>query len=136
MDPYSLVIIVFALGALWLMTRKGRSRQNAALQFRANLAPGQDVMTASGLLATIVAVDGDVVTLETSPGITSRWVRRAILEPFVPSAVDADDDEVDEDLGTGSTAGPSLVKRDPDDLRVPDDLSSLTTDPDEGDTKR
>ncbi|HEY3437966.1 MAG TPA: preprotein translocase subunit YajC [Actinotalea sp.] len=129
-------MIVVVVVALFFINRKGRSRQNAALEFRANLAPGQEIMTASGLFGTIVAVDEDVITLETSPGVTSRWVRRAILERVTPPVADEDDsaDGADSAVATGTT-GPSLVKGDVD-LQVPDDASSLTSDPDEGDTPR
>lgn len=116
MDFSFLIILALAFGAMWLMTSRTRKQQKEAASFRANLAPGQEVMTGSGLFATVVAVEDDVITLETSPGVTSRWLRPAIAK-LVEPPVATEDDEDDE------TEQPV----------VPDDASSLT-DRDQDDT--
>lgn len=138
-----LFILALAFGAMWLMTRRTRKQQKEAADFRSNLAPGQEVMTGSGLFGTVVAVDGDIVTLETSPGVTSRWLRPAIAKNVTPPAVEEDDPEVlgDDDVvlggGAGAVAGgASSATGDVSDLRVPDDASSLDRDPDEDDDRR
>ena len=144
MDFGFLLILALAFGVMWLMTSRTRKQQKEAANFRAHLAPGQEVMTGSGLFATIVAVDDDVITLETSPGVTSRWLRPAIAKLVDPPVADDDepdeeyeeyDDETDDDgapAGVGGASPLSLTKRD-DALEVPDDASSLTrgTDPDD-----
>ena len=94
MDPF-LIILVLAFGAMWLMTSRTRKQQRRAADFRANLEVGQEVMTGSGLYGTIVAVDGDVITLESMPGSQSRWIRAAIAK-LVPPADDALADEAEE----------------------------------------
>ncbi|WP_225754462.1 preprotein translocase subunit YajC [Actinotalea sp. Marseille-Q4924] len=109
--------LLLAFGFLWLMTRRTRKMQKEAASFRENLAPGQEVMTGSGLFGTVVAVEADVITLETSPGVTSRWLRAAIAKVVEPPVVDDEleddhDDETDRPVGT-----------------VPDDASSLTAEP-------
>ena len=143
MDYSFLFILALAFGAMWLMTSRTRKQQKAASEFRSNLAPGQEVMTGSGLFATIVDVEGEVVTLETSPGVTSRWLRPAIAK-LVDPPVAADDeleddeeyvDEYDEDLDEDDddldeTDGTKTA------VEVPDDASSLTDGPDEGTTPR
>ncbi|MCG2802286.1 MAG: preprotein translocase subunit YajC [Cellulomonas sp.] len=112
-----IAFVVLAFGALWLMSSRTRKQQKSAQELRNNLVAGDEVMTASGLFGTVVDVAGDVVTLETSPGVTTRWVRAAILKkvdpPTEPPAEVADDklDEADE-------------------FAVPDDLSSLDDGPD------
>ena len=86
-------------------------------------------MTGSGLLGTVVAVEGDTITLESAPGSRSRWVRAAIAKMIEPTAVDDDaDDELDDDLDDEADEA--------DDIEVPDDLSSLddTDDDSHGDT--
>ena len=40
------------------------------------------------MYGTVVAVDGDVVTLETAPGVTSRWLKPAIAKLVEPPVVD------------------------------------------------
>jgi preprotein translocase subunit YajC len=94
-----LIILALAFGAMYLVTNRTRKQQRAAADFRANLEVGQEVMTGSGLYGTIVAVDGDTITLESMPGNQSRWIRAAIAK-LVPADDTADDtleDDVDED---------------------------------------
>lgn len=144
MDYSFLAILALAFGVMWLMTSRTRKQQKAAAEFRSNLAPGQEVMTGSGLFATIVDVEDDVITLETSPGVTSRWLRPAIAKLVEPPVVvddeddaledDEDDAEYDdeyeyEDEETLDESGETAVE-------VPDDASSLTDGPDEGTTPR
>jgi len=127
-DPTFLLFIAIAFGAMWLMTSRTRKQQKQAVNFRAHLAVGQDVMTGSGMLGTVVAIEGDEVTLESTPGNRSRWLRAAIaklVEAPVETPADADGTEVDEDPAP-TTAGPSLVKgTETPSYDVPDDLSSL-----------
>ena len=134
------IILALAFGALWFMSRKSRLQQKAAADFRANLAPGQQVMTGSGLFATVVSVEDDVVTLETSPGIETRWLRPAIAKLVDPPVGQDDELDEDEDLyedDLEDDLGDDLPVTDDDTaVDVPDDASSLTTDPDEGDTPR
>jgi preprotein translocase subunit YajC len=110
-----LVIILIAFGAMWLMSSRTRKQQRAAADFRSHLAPGQDVMTGGGMFGTVVAVDDDIITIESTPGNQSRWLRAAIakvIEPPVDAAQDDVADDVDDDEND------TIVD-------VPDDLSSL-----------
>ncbi|WP_075828502.1 preprotein translocase subunit YajC [Cellulosimicrobium sp. CUA-896] len=100
-------------------------------------------MTGSGLFGTIVDVDEekDIITIESTPGSRTRWLRAAIAkrvdEPVEETT--AEDDGVDaEDTATAGTsaaygtapgaAAPAPSTRDGDDLVVPDDLSGLEAD--------
>ena len=137
------IILVLAFGAMWFMTRKSRQQQKAAADFRANLAPGQQVMTGSGLFATIVAVEDDVVTLEASPGVQTRWLRPAIAKLVEPTVAEEDglDEDADDELYEDEELEDELTTTEADlhddtAVDVPDDASSLTTDPDQGDTPR
>lgn len=114
MDPILLVMLLGIVALFWMSSRT-RKQQKEAAAFRENLAPGQDVMTGSGMFGTIVAVEDEVVTLETAPGVTSRWLRPAIAK-LVEPPVDEDDDLEDDDLSD----------EDVDDVEVPDDASGLT----------
>lgn len=105
------IIIALAFGAMWLMSSRTRKQQQAAQEFRNTLEPGDEVMTGSGFFGTVVEVEGDVITLESTPGSRTRWLRAAIskkIEPVVAEIGEADDDE-DED----------------EPIDVPDDISSL-----------
>jgi preprotein translocase subunit YajC len=124
-----LLPLAVAFGFLYLMTRRTRKMQKEATSFRENLLPGQEVMTGSGLFGTVVAAEGDRITLETSPGVTSQWLRAAIAKVVEPPVVD--DEAMDEagDLDETRTVDPVE--------RVPDDASSLTEprDPDDVDRR-
>ena len=123
MDLPFLIILVLAFGALWFMSSRTRKQQREAADFRANLAIGDEVMTGSGLFGTVTAVDGDVVTLESTPGTETRWLRAAIARKVDPPVVDE----------------PETTDSDDDTPVVPDDLSSLPPEPptrrDDDDTK-
>jgi len=87
-----IIIIALAFGAMWLMTNRTRKQQRAAGDFRANLEVGNEVMTGSGLYGTIVAIDGDTITLESTPGNESRWIRAAISKIVEPPVLDEADE--------------------------------------------
>lgn len=149
MDISFILILALAAGAMFLMTSRTRKQQREAQNFRANLAPGQEVMTGSGLFGTIVDVDeeNDIITIESTPGSRTRWLRAAIAkrvdEPVEESVVEGDEPGTEEAPATGTATGaaaaygtaegttPASSARGTDDLVVPDDLSGL----DEGSEK-
>ncbi|MGO1242071.1 MAG: preprotein translocase subunit YajC, partial [Cellulosimicrobium funkei] len=57
MDISFILILALAAGAMFLMTSRTRKQQREAQNFRATLAPGQEVMTGSGMFGTVVDVD-------------------------------------------------------------------------------
>jgi preprotein translocase subunit YajC len=126
------LILAIALGALWLMSSRTRKQQRVAQEFRNNLVPGDEVMTASGLLGTVVAVEDDVITLESSPGAHTRWIRAAIAKKIDPPVDEIDDVEDDADLDDEAdeqddvvTDADRISRANDDVIDVPDDLSSL-----------
>ena len=126
------LILAIALGALWLMSSRTRKQQRAAHEFRNNLIPGDEVMTASGLLGTVVAVEDDVITLESSPGAHTRWIRAAIAKKIEPPVEEIDevDDDADledeyDDQDDVVTDADRISRANDDVIDVPDDLSSL-----------
>ncbi|MBD7980654.1 preprotein translocase subunit YajC [Oerskovia merdavium] len=134
MDFSLILILALAAGAMFLMTSRSRKAQKEAAAFRTNLAPGQEVMTGSGLFGTIVAVDEekDIITIESTPGNQSRWLRAAIAKLVEPPVEEEDgDDEGAQDTDeNGLVVGDSDRTSSVDDvLEVPDDLSGLTDKP-------
>ena len=126
------LILAIALGALWLMSSRTRKQQRVAQEFRNNLVPGDEVMTASGLLGTVVAVEDDVITLESSPGAHTRWIRAAIAKKIEPPVEEIDevDDDADledeyDDQDDVVTDADRISRANDDVIDVPDDLSSL-----------
>lgn len=122
MDPTFLIILVIGIGAMFLLSSRQRKAQREQLSFRDNLQPGQRVMTGSGMYGTVVEVEGDEVTLESTPGVRSVWIKAAIarlVDPPVEEVVE--DDELTDDAEWRDEPGAVPPGR----IDVPDDLSSL-----------
>ncbi len=124
MDYSFLIILALAFGAMWLMTNRTRKQQRQAADFRANLEVGQEVMTGSGLFGTVVDIEDDIITLESTPGNESRWLRAAIAKLVEPPVEEDEDDEYDEDESDDESYG-SEEELAADSIDVPDDLSSM-----------
>jgi preprotein translocase subunit YajC len=150
LDPSFIVILLLGVGLLWLMSSRTRKQQREAARFRDNLEPGQEVMTGSGLFATVVEVEGDRVVLEIAPGVTSQWLKPAIAK-LVEPPMDDDEEYSDEDDGEYDDEDfeddeeyddADDGDEEWDDVEVPDDASSLTSDdassptPDEDDESK
>lgn len=98
-SSFLLIFMLLAVAGLFFMNSRARKRQQAAVSFRDNLTPGQNVMTTSGMFATVTAIDGDKVTLITSGGQESEWLLVAIaklVEDEEPDEEDELDDVEDE----------------------------------------
>lgn len=122
MDPTFIIILVIGLGAMWLMSSRQRKAQREQISFRDNLQPGQRVMTSSGMYGTVVAVEGDEVTLESGAGSETVWIKAAIARLVDPPVVEDAEDEVEgDDVEWRDEPGAVPPGR----IDVPDDLSSL-----------
>lgn len=114
------ILLALLLVGMWFLSRRSRRQQQQRDEFRNSLKPGDEVMTASGLFGTVVDIDGDVITLESTPGVRTLWLRAAIAKvgapPFASTAIadEADDEDYDDDLDELD-----------EDVEVPDDISSL-----------
>ena len=104
--PFLLIAVVGYL----LLVRPARNRQRRALENRRAIEPGVEVTTTAGLIATVVEVDDDTVTLEVAPGVHSRYVKAAIGRVNTPpepeigedAATEENDTSGDTPTGTGS----------------------------------
>jgi preprotein translocase subunit YajC len=76
-------LLIFALPVLLIgfMFFTQRRRQKAAQAMQSTLGVGDEITTTSGMLGRIVALDGQIATLEVSPGVRVRFDRRAIAGP-------------------------------------------------------
>jgi preprotein translocase subunit YajC len=92
-----LIIMALAVGAMFLLSSRTRKQQREATTFRSQLAEGDEVMTASGLFGTVIAVDGDVITLESPSGGRTDWLRGAIAKLATPPYAEESEDDVVED---------------------------------------
>ncbi|WP_410645721.1 preprotein translocase subunit YajC [Amycolatopsis sp. lyj-346] len=92
-----LLVLVLAV-PLVMSTRKQKKQQAAQQELQSSLAPGDRVMTTSGLYGTVADTSGDTtIDIEIAPGVVTTWLRLAVrekVEPVVETAEDAlDEDE-------------------------------------------
>ncbi|MGI5400242.1 preprotein translocase subunit YajC [Streptomyces sp. CA-135486] len=112
MSLVTLLPFIVLIGAMFLMTRSAKKKQQQAVQMRNQMQPGTGVRTIGGMYATVKELHDDTVLLEVAPGVHAFYAKNAI------GAV-LDDEEynriVHDDGGLKVDGG-----------IVPDDASSLT----------
>jgi preprotein translocase subunit YajC len=88
-----LLVLVLAV-PLVMSTRKQKKQQAAQQDLQSSLAPGDRVMTTSGLYGTVADTSGDnTIDIEIAPGVVTTWLRLAVREKVEP-VVEADEDSV------------------------------------------
>ncbi|WP_030560447.1 preprotein translocase subunit YajC [Streptomyces aureocirculatus] len=114
MNIVTLLPFIVLIGAMFLMTRSAKKKQQAAAQMRSDMTPGTGIRTIGGMYATVKEVHDDAVLLEVAPGVHAVYAKNSI------GAV-LDDDEYNR-IVHGAEDEPAS-----DDAPVvPDDASSLT----------
>ncbi|MFE3553183.1 preprotein translocase subunit YajC [Streptomyces kronopolitis] len=114
MSIVTLLPFIVLIGAMFLMTRSAKKKQQAAAQMRNEMQAGTGVRTIGGMYATVKEVHDETVLLEVAPGVHAIYAKNAI------GAVIADEEY-----------NRILDGADPlhaDEPVVPDDASSLTGD--------
>jgi preprotein translocase subunit YajC len=104
-------MFIVLIGAMFLMTRSAKKKQQQAVDMRNQMQPGSGVRTIGGMYATVKEVNEDTVLLDAGPGVELLFAKNAI-GAVLP------DDEYNR-----------IVHGIEHDLRsdlVPDDASSLT----------
>ena len=125
-SPTMILLLALVFGAFWFMSRRNRKQQQKQADFRNNLQPGDEVMTGSGMLGTVVEVEDDVITIEsTAGGGRTRWVRRAILNKIEPPVVEDDAEVEDDERDPALDEADRIARANDAVIDVPDDLSSL-----------
>ncbi|MER6916276.1 preprotein translocase subunit YajC [Streptomyces sp. NPDC000594] len=116
MDPIALLPFIILIGAMFLMTRSAKKKQQQAVQMRDSMQPGSGVRTIGGMYATVKEVHDDTVLLEVAPGVHAVYAKNSIGAVL--------DDEEYNRIVHGDEPGEDTPA-------VPDDLSSLTGDGDD-----
>jgi preprotein translocase subunit YajC len=89
-----LLVLVLAV-PLVMSSRKQKKQQAAQQDLQSSLAPGDRVMTTSGLYGTVADTSGDnTIDIEIAPGVVTTWLRLAVREKVEP-VVEADEDTAD-----------------------------------------
>ncbi|MFC6706735.1 preprotein translocase subunit YajC [Flexivirga alba] len=74
----NLIFLLPVLLIAWLFWTQ-RRRQQQVRSAQDQIQVGEEISTTSGLLGTLVALDDEEGTIEVSPGVQLRFVRRAIV---------------------------------------------------------
>ena len=103
MGPLLILILLFGvMYAVMIRPQQKRARDHQALV--AAVQVGDEVMTTAGIFGMVTAVDGDVISIEISPGVVMRMARAAIGRRIGPELEDFEAgetfDDVDDELGT------------------------------------
>ncbi|WP_329534990.1 preprotein translocase subunit YajC [Streptomyces sp. NBC_01450] len=113
MSLVTLLPFIVLIGAMFLMTRSAKKKQQQAASMRNDMQPGSGVRTIGGMYATVKEVNEDSVLLDAGPGVDLLFAKNAI------GAVLSDDEYnrivhgIEHDLDADGSV-------------VPDDASSLT----------
>jgi preprotein translocase subunit YajC len=115
-----LLPFIILIGAMFLMTRSAKKKQQQAVRMRDQMQPGTGVRTIGGMYALVKEVHSDTVLLEVAPGVHAVYAKNA-----VGAVLEADEYER---IVNGEP------EHDADAPAVPDDASSLISDGDTGKT--
>jgi preprotein translocase subunit YajC len=99
----NLIFILFLFAILYFLMWRPQQRRIRAMQaLQSSLQLGDEIITTAGFLGTIRRFDGEVVTIELSPGVEARVNRRAISGRLGPDRAEEqaeDDDDAEERPG-------------------------------------
>jgi preprotein translocase subunit YajC len=102
----TILFLLLLFGVVYfLMIRPQQKRRREAQQMQSALGPGDRIVTIGGLHANVISIDGDVATLEISPGVTVEFARQAIAR-VLPRDVAEELEEPAEDEPTALVEEP------------------------------
>jgi preprotein translocase subunit YajC len=79
MNAGPLLFLVAMIALMWfLLIRPQRARQAAHRNLIADLAPGDEVLTAGGVMGRVSSIAEDHVKLEVAPGTEIRLAKEAV----------------------------------------------------------
>jgi preprotein translocase subunit YajC len=93
-----LVILILLVGVFYFLLIRPQQRRLRSLQaLQSSLQLGDEIITSAGFLGTIRRFDGEVVTIELSPGVEARVNRRAISGKISPEPAGGSNEVADEE---------------------------------------
>ena len=94
----SLIFLVLMVGVFYFLLIRPQQRRMKALQsLQSSLQLGDEIITTAGFFGTIRRFDGEVVTIELSPGVEARVNRRAISGKVNPESAGGTIEALDEE---------------------------------------
>jgi preprotein translocase subunit YajC len=97
-------MVVLLVGMMFFSTRSQKKKQKEMQNFINELSVGDTVMTQSGLIGKIRAIDKeDGTAVISSEGSLSRWLTAALTQRPGQPTVESGSDEVEDDVEDSST---------------------------------
>jgi preprotein translocase subunit YajC len=109
----TLLPFIVLIGAMFLMTRSAKRKQQQAADMRNQLQPGSGVRTIGGIYATVKEVNEETVLVDAGPGVELLFAKNAIGAVLTDDEYNRIVHGIEHDLKSDSDV-------------VPDDASSLT----------
>ena len=104
MNAGGFLLVVLVLGAIWFfLIVPSRRRQRSHAEMQDSVEVGDDIITAGGLHAAVLEVDGDELRVEIAPGVVATLDRRAVAAVAREVEVEV---ERENDANGGSEAPP------------------------------
>ena len=86
MSPGFLILFVVIFAAYFVFVALPRKRARVAqTELLAGVEPGDEVLTAGGLIGTVRAIEDDIVQLELADGVVVRLDLRAVAGRVLPA---------------------------------------------------
>ncbi|MFF8033241.1 MULTISPECIES: preprotein translocase subunit YajC [unclassified Streptomyces] len=120
MSLLTLLPFIVLIGAMFLMTRSAKKKQQEAIQMRNQMQPGSGVRTIGGMYATVKEVNEDTVLLDAGPGVELLFAKNSIGAVLTDDEYNRIVHGIEHDLKSDADV-------------VPDDASSLTETDDSSD---
>ncbi|MEV8594106.1 preprotein translocase subunit YajC [Streptomyces sp. NPDC052013] len=118
MSLLTLLPFIVLIGAMFLMTRSAKKKQQQAIEMRNQMQPGSGVRTIGGMYATVKEVNEDTVLLDAGPGVELLFAKNSIGAVLTDDEYNRIVHGIEHDLKSDV---------------VPDDASSLTETDDSSD---
>ncbi|MEN9873100.1 MAG: preprotein translocase subunit YajC [Actinomycetota bacterium] len=75
---YDVILLAVLAAMILLLVAQNRKRRKEAEKLVSSLTEGSKVMLHSGIKGSIVAIDGDDLVVETTPGVKLTVVKQAV----------------------------------------------------------
>ncbi|MBQ1097833.1 preprotein translocase subunit YajC [Streptomyces sp. b94] len=113
MSLVTLLPFIVLIGAMFLMTRSAKKKQQQAADMRNQMQPGSGVRTIGGMYGTVKEVNEDTVLLDAGPGVELLFAKNSIGAVLTDDEYNRIVHGIEHDLKSDADV-------------VPDDASSLT----------
>ncbi|MGP2436392.1 preprotein translocase subunit YajC [Streptomyces sp. JW3] len=113
MSLVTLLPFIVLIGAMFLMTRSAKKKQQQAANMRNEMQPGSGVRTIGGMYGTVKEVTDDTVLIDAGPGVELLFAKNSIGAVLTDDEYNRIVHGIEHDLKS-------------DEDLVPDDASSLT----------